>query len=527
MKNERKPKPGLAYNALRLREHEFQVAWASRDLDKCVEVLEKVLVLNPRSTNAYFQLARVYGLRYQHDDAIRVLDEAVRRSPKEQRVLALAEAGKTAKEFFDPSVAAEFLKRAVEAAAASRGRHALDDLADAKLALAEHFRFTRCKAEAAELVEQVLEDLPHDKSARLLWCKLNESDVENCLDELNDLMDGAEGEFRVKVAYQLGKMRDKAGDFAGAMEALIEAKQPMMGVRDALVSNRIKVRAQLSDFIREFDRKKLDEWNAAAGGLGEPKRIALLGGHPRSGTTLLEQSLDAHSDAVSIEETENFSVCFYCKVMKGLPARASIVDAMDACEPENLVSYRQGYLDAAERCLQEKVGDRLLIDKNPSLTFLAPSFLRLFPEAKLLVMLRDPRDVVLSCFMQAFFPPDLVTGNFLTLTDAAAEVNHLLMAWAELREHLQETLCEIRYEDLVSDLKGNVKRSLGFLGLGWSDDVVNFDKHAGQRVVRSPSADAVTEKVHRKAAGRWENYQDYLGPAIEVLSPSLKALGYA
>ena len=45
-----------------------------------------------------------------------------------------------------------------------------------------------------------------------------------------------------------------------------------------------------------------------------------------------------------------------------------------------------------------------MIDKNPSLTYLIPAIVRVFPEIKLLIALRDPRDVVLSCFMQAFVP---------------------------------------------------------------------------------------------------------------------------
>ena len=67
-----------------------------------------------------------------------------------------------------------------------------------------------------------------------------------------------------------------------------------------------------------------------------------------------------------------------------------------------------------ELFLGQPIQGRLLIDKNPSLTFLIPALVRVFPELKLLVALRDPRDVVLSCFMQSFVPLGQVTAAYLT-----------------------------------------------------------------------------------------------------------------
>ncbi len=516
----------ISYSALKLLEHEFQVAWASRDLKECIHILEKVLKLNPRSANAHLQMARVYGMVYEYDQAIESLENAVKVSPREQRALVLIEAGRTAREFFDTSIAESFFREAVEATGTIRGKHVGSDALQAKLAMADFSIRVRRRDLASRLVDEVLGTNPTDKGALLLWTQLNEDQFERCVERLEMLQRGDSPDLRVKAAYQLAKILDKAGDYDGAMQALVKAKSCMMGARDPVVTHRLRIRTQMRDLLAGFTEAKHAEWRGILPDLGEPERIVLLGGHPRSGTTLLEQVLDSHPDVISAEESENLSNCFYCPVMKREGLMSSIVSALERCSVDELKAYRRDYLEAMEKCVQQPVGSRVLVDKNPSLTPLAPVLFRLFPEVRYLTMIRDPRDVVMSCFMQPFFPPDVISGNFLTIADTAAEVNFLMCVWADLRQRFNGGFCEVRYEEMVDDLEANARKALEFLGLDWSEDVMDYDQHAGRKVVRSPTADAVTEKVHKRARNRWKNYEKHLGAAFEILAPCMAAHGY-
>jgi hypothetical protein len=168
----------------------------------------------------------------------------------------------------------------------------------------------------------------------------------------------------------------------------------------------------------------------------------------------------------------------------------------------------------------------LLIDKNPSLTSLAPALCRVFPEMKFMIMIRDPRDVILSCFMQSFVPVTGVNGNYLTLEDAAAEYLGMMSAWKLASHHLGDRALEIRYEEMVDDLESAARKTLGFLGADWNEAVMNYDEHARGKIVRSPTANAVTQKVHGHAKNRWRNYQKHLAPAIDRLGPFLNEMGY-
>ena len=171
------------------------------------------------------------------------------------------------------------------------------------------------------------------------------------------------------------------------------------------------------------------------------------------------------------------------------------------------------------------LGNRLLIDKNPSLTFLIPAMARIFPEMKFILALRDPRDVCLSCFMQPLSLSQ-VSAAYLTLNDTAEEYASLMSLWLTLRPLLKNPYLEVKYEEMVDNLERVAKPTLEFLGLPWDADVLRFDEHARSKLVRSPTYADVAKPVFKTAVARWRNYQKYLEPQMEQLRPFADTLGY-
>src|SRR5262249_35083825 len=121
---------------------------------------------------------------------------------------------------------------------------------------------------------------------------------------------------------------------------------------------------------------------------------AVLAGFPRSGTTLLEQVLDSHSRLVSSDEREAFARDIFPAMWLTPTTPVPTAAVLDAIPDERLAALRQRYLDYMTAALNEPIGARVHLDKNPTLTLVLPGLLRLFPEARLLIALRDPRDVV-------------------------------------------------------------------------------------------------------------------------------------
>jgi hypothetical protein len=178
-----------------------------------------------------------------------------------------------------------------------------------------------------------------------------------------------------------------------------------------------------------------------------------------------------------------------------------------------------------ELSLGNPIAGRLLIDKNPSYTFLIPALIRIFPEIKFLIALRDPRDAVLSCFMQNL-PLNQVGAAYLSLESTTEEYIALMTVWQTIAPRIRNPYLEVRYEDMVEDLESVARKTLDFLGVPWDACVLGFDEHARQKVVRSPTYADVTKPVYKRAVGRWRNYQKYLEPHLSKLEPFAKAFGY-
>ena len=310
------------------------------------------------------------------------------------------------------------------------------------------------------------------------------------------------------------------------MTAFLDAKTLLQPDAERWLAELMVVRDRLKVMRANVTAGLLQKWFDTAPALAPARRIALLCGHPRSGTTLLEQVLDSHPDIISAEETEIFHDYAYMPLMRGLPEGALMLPILESAPIDLLKHSRDNYFRHTELLLGQPIKDRLLIDKNPSLTFFIPAVLRVFPELKLLIALRDPRDVVLSCFMQSFVPIGQVTAAYLTLEGAVDEYAALVGIWQTLAPLLPGHYLELRYEDMVADLESVARKTLDFLGVSWDANVLHFDEHARQKQVRSPTYADVARPVFKTAMGRWRNYQKYLEPYLHRLEPFVKAFGY-
>ena len=255
------------------------------------------------------------------------------------------------------------------------------------------------------------------------------------------------------------------------------------------------------------------------------RRLALLCGHPRSGTTLLEQVLDAHPDIVTQEETHILHDEAYLPLSRGFAPDAPVLEVLESAPASALQESRENYFRYTALFLGHAIGDKLLIDKNPALNVLIPAVVRIFPEVRFLVAIRDPRDVCLSCFMQ---PLSLnpVSSAYLTLGGTVTQYASVMGFWQAMRPRLRNEWLEVRYEELVEHLEAASRRTLAFLDVVWEAEVLRFHEHARTKLLRSPSYAEVTKPVFQSAVGRWRAYQKHLEPWMAGLEPFVKAYGY-
>jgi len=198
---------------------------------------------------------------------------------------------------------------------------------------------------------------------------------------------------------------------------------------------------------------------------------------------------------------------------------------LDSAPPSMLSQLRENYFRCAELVLREPVGGRLLVDKNPGLNVMVPVLVRVFPETKFLVALRDPRDVVMSCFMQALTLTP-ASSAYLTMDATVNQYANVMNFWQAMFPRMGEQAMYVRYEEMVDDLPTVARSVLGFLSLRFEEDVLKFYEHARTKRVNSPSCAEVRKPLYRTAVGRWRNYEKHLEPYMSRLEPFLKELDY-
>ena len=243
---------------------------------------------------------------------------------------------------------------------------------------------------------------------------------------------------------------------------------------------------------------------------------------PRSGTTLLEQMLDAHPALVTMDEQPFLQQAIDHITDLGVEYPA----ALARLTTSQLAQVRAHYWSLAHQKVQLSPGRRL-IDKNPLNLLRLPVIRRLFPNAQILLAIRHPCDVVLSCFMQHFRSPEfaLLCRDLPTLARAFVRSFDF---WYGQFTLLQPAVREIRYESFVVNFEAESRAITTFLGLDWADAQLAPGAHALKKgFISTPSYAQVIEPVTRRAIGRWHNYAPFFGEAMPVLKPYLERWRYS
>lgn len=317
----------------------------------------------------------------------------------------------------------------------------------------------------------------------------------------------------------LGVLYDCLGQTDKVMSHLSEGKRRTASAADPDGTGRLQylekitiTRAWLSDRLVK---------SIVVDDVGTTESPVFLIGFPRSGTTLLEQILDSHPVLQTMEEK---------------PAVAAMEKAfliMTAGNPEALTNLDQQQVDILRHAYFEEVSlnivrrpGMLLVDKLPLNIVRVPLLWRVFPEARFILAIRHPCDVILSCFMQNFAKNDAMCGfvNLESITEIYVQV---MGAWLDYVKCLPLYWHPIRYEDLITNFKPESKALLDFLGVGWHDAVLNHTQHAQQKsIIQTPSYHQVTKPIYMDAMYRWQRYEKDFVSVIKELYPFIQHFGY-
>ena len=385
--------------------------------------------------------------------------------------------------------------------------------------------------EASEIHARALSLDPDDALVVLVGAHLarRAGDNEDAYAQISTLAErDVEPHFNASVCYELGVICESIGRYDEAFRAYTDANAGRANKWQASSLNPEIFPKFINDLSEYFADdalvSRIAAWSKAAPDDNLPTPYFLVG-FPRSGTTLVERLLDAHPDIVATDELN--MVDAMAKFLGELTGRADAYPAaLDRLDEAALRQLRQRYWDYLRDHHPDPIEGRHLIDKQPfNLNHLGLIY-RTFPDARVLVALRDPRDVCISCFASDF-APNWPTVQFLDFERTVRCYAGMMALWQRYREILPLQTHVYRYEDLVASPREVLGRIVEFLGVPWHDDLLEGGRDSAGSFISTPSYETVVQPINTRAVARWQNYTEKLAPVLPILQPFIEDFGYA
>ena len=321
---------------------------------------------------------------------------------------------------------------------------------------------------------------------------------------------------RARATGLLGDVFDAAGRYDEAFEAYNTCNLSLRQIHHRFAgSNVLGYARALTDAVKQLNAP----WSTAAASPSEAAGHAFLVGFPRTGTTLVEVVLDGNPRVASLEEHELLADGVLAFMRE--PVTFQALAHADAADVDAL---REAYWRRVKSAGVDVAG-KVFVDKHPLNSLKLPLIAKLFPEAKILFAIRDPRDVVLSCFRRRFqMNPSMY--EFLTLSGAAAFYDAVMAFAYTAKGSLALDWHEIRYERLIRNFEEEMRRICDYLSLDWMASMGEFGERVQSREHATPSTAQLSQGLVTSATAQWRHYESHLKPALATLDPWIERLGY-
>ncbi|SIS55488.1 Sulfotransferase family protein [Roseivivax lentus] len=239
--------------------------------------------------------------------------------------------------------------------------------------------------------------------------------------------------------------------------------------------------------------------------VGDPEapHPVFVTGMPRSGTTLAEQIIAAHSEATAGGELAHALKLVWSDFVKN-----GQMAPLRAIPEAQIAEFARAYRALARRDTGARAG--VFTDKSIQNHLIYGYLSRALPGARFIVIHRDPRDIALSIYRNHFTTGSHRYGN--DLRDIASAIKDFRASITYWKGRLGDRLVEVRYEDLVHSPEPEARRLIAAAGLEWEEACLSF--HKSKAAVKTLSIAQVRQPIHAGRAAAWTKFETELAPFI-------------
>ncbi|NOZ38105.1 MAG: tetratricopeptide repeat protein [Gammaproteobacteria bacterium] len=310
---------------------------------------------------------------------------------------------------------------------------------------------------------------------------------------------------RQTLHFELGKLYDKANDYDSAFQHYHSANE---AAKPPFEQN--EVEQVINSLTHAYNKETLSRLPHSS---NESHRPVFIVGMPRSGTSLTEQILGSHPDVFAAGEMNEIN---------DLAASMPALLGTDKPHPTCLKWLNQNTVDQLSQRYLNKLDAfstdaRYVTDKMPHNFMNLGLIALLFPEARIIHCVRDPRDTCLSIYFQNFGWLHRYGADLVSLGVYYRQYKKLMQHWEDV---LDLPMLTVRYEDMVADQEAVSRKMIAFCDLEWDEHCLQF--HKSERHVATASYDQVRQKIYTQSKARWKNYEQHITPLIEALGDNIE-----
>jgi tetratricopeptide (TPR) repeat protein len=254
-----------------------------------------------------------------------------------------------------------------------------------------------------------------------------------------------------------------------------------------------------------------------------PQPVFVLG-FPRSGTTLVEQTLSAHPSISAGDELPLINdITNIMPRMLNSPLQypEALAELWMGDQRDGLDNLRDYYLQKAAQMEVAEPGAAWFTDKMPLNETHLGLIALLFPASPLIHVIRHPLDVMISALSNHFTHGYFCASSLESAATHYVRVMDLVMHY---RAEMALRYLPVRYDAMVTNQEETVRSILEFIGVPFDERCLSF--HENRRYARTASYAQVTEPLYERSLYRYRHYRQHLEPMIPILRPTIERLGY-
>ena len=317
-------------------------------------------------------------------------------------------------------------------------------------------------------------------------------------------------EHYLNLKKKINEINPKSLEMVDIYFSLSKAEEDLRNIKEAAKymkdGNKLKkelIKYNITEDINLFKniKEQFDKFKTKKINSNIDDNIIFILGMPRSGTSLVEQIISSHSNVFGCGELPIMS-----KIIKNnfLNEKNDFVENIENMI-EDPLKLNEIKLEYSNFIKNFRIKENFITDKAP-LNFRWIGFIKLiFPNARIVHCLRNPKDNCLSIFKNLFEGGLNFSYDQDDLVKYYNQYLELMKYWKFV---YQDSILDVKYEDLISDNTNEIKRIINYCKLKFENSCLSF--HKNKTPIKTMSTAQARKPIYKSSIKSFEKFREFL-----------------